>query len=114
VSTGCKERRNFNISLLNSPAFSLQRSLAGVGDGEGDLKVFLTRCRSGRRSFVLPVEMEVFVSESEGREVMIEVQIKKPGNLSVFCVRGKIVRGETELLRSAVLAQDDASLTWRA
>jgi len=41
---------------------------------------------------------------------MLEVQIKKLGNLSVFCVRGKIVRGETDLLRSAVLAQDDASV----
>ena len=41
---------------------------------------------------------------------MLEVQVKKLGNLSLFCVRGKIVRGETDLLRSAVLAQDDASV----
>ena len=41
---------------------------------------------------------------------MLEVQIKKLGNLSLFCVRGKIVRGETDQLRSAVLAQDDASV----
>ena len=41
---------------------------------------------------------------------MLEVKIKKLGHLSLFCVRGKIVRGETDQLRSAVLAQDDASV----
>jgi anti-anti-sigma factor len=55
-------------------------------------------------------EMEVTVSESEGKEVMLKVKITKLRNLSVLCVEGKIVRGETDALRNAVLAQVDASV----
>jgi anti-sigma B factor antagonist len=41
---------------------------------------------------------------------MLGVQIRKLGNLSLLCVAGKIVRGETDTLHSAVLAQVDASV----
>src|SRR5215510_9203954 len=41
---------------------------------------------------------------------MLEVKITKLGDLSILCVAGKIVRGETDALRDAVLAQVDASV----
>jgi anti-sigma B factor antagonist len=40
---------------------------------------------------------------------MLKLQITKCGNVTVFCVQGRIVRGETEALRSAVLAEQDVS-----
>jgi len=40
---------------------------------------------------------------------MLKVQITKCGNVTVFCVQGRIVRGETDALRSAVLAERDVS-----
>jgi len=36
---------------------------------------------------------------------MLKVQTTNLGNVAVFCVQGRIVRGETEALRKAVLAQ---------
>jgi anti-anti-sigma factor len=41
---------------------------------------------------------------------MLKVNITKLGNLSVLCVAGKIVRGETDALHNAVLAQVDAGV----
>ena len=40
---------------------------------------------------------------------MASVHIKKLGSVVVLCVQGRIIRGETESLRRAVLAQTDAS-----
>jgi anti-anti-sigma factor len=40
---------------------------------------------------------------------MLKVHTKKSGNLSVVCVQGKIVRGETDVLRNAVLSELDAT-----
>lgn len=40
---------------------------------------------------------------------MVQIKITKLGKLSVLYVAGKIVRGETDALRNAVLAQVDAS-----
>ena len=41
---------------------------------------------------------------------MLKVHTTKFGNLALLCVQGRIVRGETEPLRSAVLSQVDASV----
>jgi len=41
---------------------------------------------------------------------MLQVHIKKSGSVAVLCLDGKIVRGQTDVLRSAVLAQADASV----
>src|SRR5215470_16636659 len=41
---------------------------------------------------------------------MLKVNITKFGKLSVLCVEGKIVRGETDVLKWAVLAEGDASV----
>ena len=41
---------------------------------------------------------------------MLKVHNRKFGNVAFLCVEGKIVRGETDALRSAVLAQVDASV----
>ena len=41
---------------------------------------------------------------------MLQVRIRKLGNVAVLCLDGKIVRGETDALRRAVLAQADASV----
>src|SRR5215813_3340990 len=38
-------------------------------------------------------------------KIMLKVQTTNLGNVAVFCVQGRIVRGETEALRKAVLAQ---------
>jgi anti-anti-sigma factor len=40
---------------------------------------------------------------------MLKVQTTKLGNVAVLCVQGKIVRGETDALRSAFLSQMNAS-----
>jgi len=41
---------------------------------------------------------------------MVKVHDTKFGNVALLCVEGKIVRGETDALRRAVLAQVDASV----
>ena len=41
---------------------------------------------------------------------MLQVHIKKSGSVAVLCLDGKIVRGQTDVLRGAVLAQADASV----
>jgi anti-anti-sigma factor len=41
---------------------------------------------------------------------MLQVHTRKAGNVAVLCLDGKIVRGETDALRRAVLAQTDASV----
>ncbi|HEY3039807.1 MAG TPA: STAS domain-containing protein [Pyrinomonadaceae bacterium] len=41
---------------------------------------------------------------------MLKVHTTKLGNVAVLCLEGKIVRGETETLRRAVLTQVDASV----
>ena len=41
---------------------------------------------------------------------MLQVHTTQLGNVAVLCVQGKIVRGETERLRRAVLAQTKASI----
>ena len=41
---------------------------------------------------------------------MLKVHITKFANVALLCVEGKIVRGETEALRNAVLAQADMSV----
>jgi len=40
---------------------------------------------------------------------MLKVHTKKLGNVAVLSVQGKIVRGETQVLRNAVLTHTDAS-----
>ena len=40
---------------------------------------------------------------------MLKVHTTRSGNVSVICVQGKIVRGETDKLRNAVLAESNAS-----
>jgi anti-anti-sigma regulatory factor len=40
---------------------------------------------------------------------MLKIHSKKSGRLSVLCVQGRIVRGETDALRDAVLSQLDTS-----
>lgn len=40
---------------------------------------------------------------------MLKIHTTKRGNVSVICVEGKIVRGETDKLRNAVLAESSAS-----
>ena len=40
---------------------------------------------------------------------MLKVHTKKSGNVTVLCVQGRIVRGETDALRNAVLSEADAS-----
>ncbi|PWT89791.1 MAG: hypothetical protein C5B55_10755 [Blastocatellia bacterium] len=39
---------------------------------------------------------------------MLKVHTSKLGNIAVICAQGKIVRGDTETLRKAVLNQTDA------
>jgi len=47
----------------------------------------------------------------QGKEKgMLQVHIKKLGNGVVVCLDGKIVRGQTDVLRRVVLAQVDASV----
>jgi len=41
---------------------------------------------------------------------MLQVHIKKLGSVAVLCLDGKIVRGQTDVLRRAVLAQGNASV----
>src|SRR5262245_26383081 len=41
---------------------------------------------------------------------MLKVQTTNSGNVGVLCVQGRIVRGETEVLRNAVLAQRNVSV----
>jgi anti-anti-sigma factor len=41
---------------------------------------------------------------------MLKVHNTKLGNVAVLCVQGRIVRGETEALRKAVLAQTEKSV----
>ncbi len=41
---------------------------------------------------------------------MLRVNTTKFGNVAVLCVQGRIVRGETELLRKTVLAQPNVSV----
>jgi len=41
---------------------------------------------------------------------MLKVLTRNLGNVAVLCLQGRIVIGETESLRSAVLAQTDASV----
>ena len=41
---------------------------------------------------------------------MLKVQTRNSGNVAVLCVQGRIVRGETEVLRNAVLAQRNVSV----
>jgi anti-anti-sigma factor len=43
-------------------------------------------------------------------KVMLKVHTTKLGNVTVLCVQGKIVRGETDSLRGAVLAEANASV----
>ena len=50
------------------------------------------------------------LTSKKGGEVMLKVHITKFGNVALLCVEGRIVRGETDVLRSAVLAQTDTSL----
>ena len=40
---------------------------------------------------------------------MLKVHTRKSGNVTVLCVQGRIVRGETDALRNAVLSGADAS-----
>jgi len=42
--------------------------------------------------------------------IMLKVLTRNLGNVAVLCLQGRIVIGETESLRSAVLAQTDASV----
>ena len=41
---------------------------------------------------------------------MLKINITKFGKISVLCVDGKIVRGETDALKRAVLAEGDATV----
>ena len=41
---------------------------------------------------------------------MLQVQVKKSGSVAVLCLDGKIVRGQTDVLRRVVLAQGNASV----
>jgi anti-sigma B factor antagonist len=41
---------------------------------------------------------------------MLQVHTKKSGNVAILCLDGRIVRGETDALRRAVLVQVDASV----
>lgn len=41
---------------------------------------------------------------------MLRVQVNKFGNVVVLILQGRVVRGETEVLRRAVLAQTEASV----
>ena len=41
---------------------------------------------------------------------MLKVYSRKFGNALVICLQGRIVRGETEALRKAVLVPDDAGM----
>jgi anti-sigma B factor antagonist len=41
---------------------------------------------------------------------MLQVHTKKSGNVTVLCLDGKLVRGETDALDRAVIAQADASV----
>jgi anti-anti-sigma factor len=41
---------------------------------------------------------------------MLQIHTRKSGNVAVLCLDGKIVRGETDALRRAVLAQADVCL----
>jgi anti-anti-sigma factor len=40
---------------------------------------------------------------------MLKVQVKKSGKLAILCLQGRIVRGETAVVRSAMNSQTDAS-----
>jgi len=51
---------------------------------------------------------ETLVNLAQG-EVMLKVQTTKLGKVALLLVQGKIVRGEIDALRRAVLAQTDAS-----
>jgi anti-sigma B factor antagonist len=39
---------------------------------------------------------------------MLKLHAKELGNVTVFCLRGRIVKGETEILRNAVRSQSEA------
>ena len=41
---------------------------------------------------------------------MLKVQITRVGKVAHVCVEGRLIRGETDALRDAVLAQTDASI----
>lgn len=47
---------------------------------------------------------------AKGEEVMLKVHTAKCGNLVLVCVRGRIVAGETDALRNAVLGQVNTSV----
>jgi anti-anti-sigma factor len=49
-------------------------------------------------------------NDGEEGEIMLKVYTTKFGNVAVVCVEGRIVRGETDALRDAVLAQTDAGV----
>ena len=52
---------------------------------------------------------ETLVTANVKEEVMLSIHTTKLGNVAVLFVQGQIVRGETDALRSTVLAQVDAS-----
>jgi anti-anti-sigma factor len=41
---------------------------------------------------------------------MLKIHIAKSGNVALLCVEGRIIRGETDALRNAVLAHADISV----
>jgi anti-anti-sigma factor len=43
---------------------------------------------------------------------MLKIYTTKSGNVLVVCLQGRIVRGETDVLRNAVLSEPDASAVW--
>lgn len=52
----------------------------------------------------------VFLRTPEAKEVMLKVRTAKFGNVTAVSVEGRIVRGETDTLRNAVLAHVDTSV----
>ena len=41
---------------------------------------------------------------------MLKVNTKRLGNIAVLCVQGRIVRGDTDALKNAVLFEQEASV----
>jgi anti-anti-sigma factor len=50
-----------------------------------------------------------FCIHSQGGMVMLKVHARNLGNVTILCLEGRIVNGETETLRSAVHSQSEVS-----
>ena len=70
-------------------------------------------CRKIRPPLSIPALLIRLSSKERIREegkIMLKVHTTKLGSLAVLCVDGKLVRGETDPLRRAVLSQLDTSV----